>query len=105
MKIGIYTKFGITGGSEFRGIEMANAISDYTNHEISIFAEKNIIASLKEYLNPNIPIYTSTFKSKENIQILCSMDSILIINSDSKKYTTTDYWMKKIGESNLKKIK
>ena len=102
MKIGIFTKFGMIGGSELRAIEFANALSQHTKHDSYILSEKEFVPKLRPYLDDNIPVYSNIFKDEQNSKILYDMNSILIVNSDSKKFTDLDFWTGKSKEHKLK---
>lgn len=90
MKIAIYSKFEMSGGSEFRGCELANGLQKFTSHKVTILVRGDKFPSrLKEYLNPDIPIVQNAMEHPDSFY---SQDLVLIINSDSKEFTTTDYW-------------
>ncbi len=109
MKIGIFTKYGMAGGSEFRGIEMANGIVNHTKNDAYILAIEKVTPKLKQQLHPNVPIFENVLTSNESAKIFYDMNSILVINSDSKSFTTRDFWEGKTDQTNaiidLTKIK
>jgi len=77
MKIGIHSKFHMAGGSEFRCIEMANAI------------KKELKDELSKTINPNIKVIKKCFQHPE---MFYEMDCILVVNTDSKEFTQIEYW-------------
>tara|TARA_Y100000034_G_scaffold130111_2_gene187790 strand:+ start:2486 stop:3526 length:1041 start_codon:yes stop_codon:yes gene_type:complete len=93
MKIGIYTKTEMYGGSEVRAAEMCNALVKYTQHEAFFFTEKNIPRRLEDYLNPNVQLTTNIFsRNQDKIPLLYDLNCLLIVNSDSKQFCTIDFW-------------
>lgn len=108
MKIGMFSKHHMVGGSELRLVSMANAIKDYTNHSVEVFSESTFPEKLREFLNKDINV-ESNFFEKDNLEKLYSLDSLLIINTDSKDFTSYDYWKGKNIKHNkcvdLKRIK
>ena len=40
MRVGIFSKFEMSGGSEHRSIELANAFATYTKHESYLLVER-----------------------------------------------------------------
>lgn len=92
MKIGVFSKIGSSGGSEHRCAEMANAISAY-GHIVYILAEKEISDKLN--IDDRVIKVTNVFKPaplKSAIDLIYSLDSLLIVNSDSHSFSTVDYW-------------
>ena len=90
MKIGIFSKFEMAGGSEFRCVELANGLVNYSDHEVYFLVENNrvsdkIIAKLESKVHINMD-------SMKNPGIFYEMDHILVVNTDSKYFTTIDYW-------------
>ena len=107
MNLGIYSKTEMAGGSEFRCVEMANAIVEFTEHKAFIFTDsKTFPSALHDALHPKVELFTNapaTHKGK-----LYEMDHILVVNTDSKEFTTLDYWQGKTNRHDqvieLKKI-
>lgn len=107
MKIAIFSKFEMAGGSEFRGCELANGLHRYTSHKATIIVRGNKFPTqLKNYLDPNIPVILN---GMQNPDAFYYQDAVLTINSDSKEFTTTDYWDGKTASNghkiDLSKIK
>lgn len=97
MKIGIFSKFDITGGSELRCVELANGIVNYTPHQAFLLGEGKIADRLKTYIDPSVRVFPHVFRPEpQNLDRLYEIDSLLIVNTDSKLYTTYNYW---IGQS------
>jgi len=93
MKIGIFTKMDLCGGSEARAIELCNAIVTYTDHESYLFTEKDIPDRLEKALDPRVKLYKNLFlPSPNNIEKLYDLDVLLVISTDSKSYTLSDFW-------------
>lgn len=92
MNIGIFSKFDIAGGSEFRCFELANAIKKYSDCRVHILTSSTYIP--KELLNikiDDIPIIYDCF-SEFSRSLFCGYDSIIIVNSDSKEFTKAEFW-------------
>lgn len=62
MKIGIFSKFHIAGGSEFRCVEMANAIAKYTDNESYLLCEKELPDKLQSAVREkNVNVVKNVF--------------------------------------------
>lgn len=90
MKIGIFSKFEVSGGSEMRCIELANAIRQYTKHSSYIFCEGRMSDKLKSRVNDRVRVHQHIFKKKTDK--LYEVDTLIVVNTDSKHFTTADYW-------------
>lgn len=88
MRIGIFSKFDVSGGSEMRCIELANAIKQYTKHDSCIFCEGKMSDKLKPRTKTRI--HEDIFKKKTHR--LYAVDTLIVANTDSKLFTTADYW-------------
>ena len=102
MKIGIYSKFEMAGGSEFRCVEMANAIRRHSAHESFVLTKgNNLVDRISSQLSPQVPVVERCLEFPESIY---EMDYILIVNSDSQEFTTVSYWeshgvdLRKVGK-------
>lgn len=96
MNIGIFSKFDITGGSELRCVELANAICQFTKHKAFLMGEGNITNRLKNYIHHKVKLCPNIFLPKPiNLEKLYVMDCLIIVNTDSKLYTTPEYWFGK----------
>ena len=65
MKIGIFSKMEMSGGSEFRCAEMANAIRKYTEHSATILCEKNIPDKILSRINGKVEVCKNVFLTKQ----------------------------------------
>ena len=93
MKIGVFSKFVFAGGSEFRCVEMCNGISKHTEHEAFLLGEGKIHPKVIERVSSGVHVVE---KSVETPQSIYDMDHVLVVNTDSKEFTTPGYWR---GES------
>ena len=101
--IGIFSKFEMCGGSEIRCIELANAISKYTEHSPIILCEKNMPKSLHEYKNHEVIVIENVLLPEpDNLKYLYEVDSLVIINTDCKEFSTLDYWEGKSTRHSVK---
>ncbi len=94
-RIGIFTKMDMAGGSEFRAVEMANALSHVPGCQGVLMAEKSIPAKLRGAIDPLVEVREGIFTTPDT-DALYSVDHVLVINSDSRLFTTEAYWL---GES------
>jgi len=93
MRIGIFSKLEMAGGSEFRCAEMANGIARYSDHKSILISEKDIPSRICEYLHPDVEMRTNIFRGNtRDIESFYGLDSLLIINTDSKSFAHYDYW-------------
>jgi len=92
MKISVFSKFEMAGGSEFRSIELANGITRFTNHQAFILAEKKFSLGLKAHVYPEITVIENSF---EQPQYFYDSDAIIIVNTDMPDFSTLDYWIGK----------
>lgn len=96
LKIGVFSKLEMAGGSEFRCAEMANSIANHTPHQAFLLAEKDVPGRIGEYLNDKVKVFKNVFLPEpKNKDILYEMDAILIVNTDCKTFTHADYWLGK----------
>jgi len=91
VRIGVFSKFDCTGGSEFRCVELANAISEVAGYEGILLAEKGIPDRILAAVRPGVEVHQGVF-SRPQVAPLYSVDRLLIVNTDSKEFTTADYW-------------
>jgi glycosyltransferase involved in cell wall biosynthesis len=89
MNIVIFSKFDMSGGSEFRCAEFANGLTMYSDHKVFLMAEKNIPPRIENYLNPSVIKIKNCFQSPSYFY---EADFILTINTDCKDFSTIDYW-------------
>jgi hypothetical protein len=93
-RIGIFTKMDMAGGSEFRAVEMAEASSQVPGCKGVLLAERAISGKIKHAIGPDIETHEGIF-SGPNLDPLYSVDHLLVINTDSRDFTTEDYWLGK----------
>lgn len=91
IRIGIFTKMNMAGGSEFRAAEMATALSDLPDHQAVLLVEKTISPKLRSAIGGKVEIHESVF-GNGSVEAFYSVDHLLVINSDSRDFTTSDYW-------------
>lgn len=94
MNIGIFTKLNMCGGSEFRAIEMARGINEYTDHSCFLLSEKDLKDSLKNRVHPSTVVVENCFE-EQNKCMFSWLDVVLVINTDSKSFTTLEFWKEK----------
>jgi len=82
----------MAGGSEFRCIEISNGLSKYDSNEVFLMAEKRVSDKCRKYINSKVKIIENCFTSPKYFY---EADRIIIINSDSREFSTLDYWMGK----------
>jgi glycosyltransferase involved in cell wall biosynthesis len=90
MNIGIFSKFEMCGGSEFRGCELANGLIKFTEHTVTLIVRgPRMPEGLKNYLDPSVTVVQDALN---NPDIFYKQDAVLTINTDSKDFTTSDFW-------------
>jgi len=114
MRIGIFSKLEMLGGSERRCIELANGIAEFTEHDAFLFSEGKIPEQVVSLTNiDEVVIASNVFKNSnpKTLKLFESMDKIVVINTDSKDFTHIDYWNgkshrhdTKVNLSNIKDI-
>lgn len=98
MKIAIFSKFDMTGGSEHRCLELANGISRFTEHESFLLAEKHIPSGILQHVDKDVHVVENCFLMPEYFY---NSDCIIIVNTDARDFSTIDYWMGKSIRHNL----
>jgi glycosyltransferase involved in cell wall biosynthesis len=103
MKIGIFSKFQMAGGSEFRSIELCNGINNFSSHDCILLVDSSKLKpELLNNINHKDKIVYNCFDNKEEIY---NCDCLIIINTDSKEFSKISYWKnKKIDISMIKKM-
>lgn len=107
MKIGIFSKIEMLGGSERRCIELVNGISEFTIHKAYLFGEGSISDEIKSLVNTDLAgVYPNVFvnSNKKSVDKLLEMDRIVVINTDVKEFTHLDYWKGKSHRHNITAI-
>jgi len=92
MKITVFSKFNMAGGSEFRCVELANGISKFTSHDAFLLAEKSMPSKLLNYIDKNVNIIENCFVT---LEYFYESDIIIVVNTDSRDFSTLDYWLGK----------
>lgn len=98
MRISIFSKFDMAGGSEFRCAELANGIANYTGYESYLLAERKVPEKLKPYINSNVNIVEDCFSTPS---CFYDTDYIVVVNTDTREFSTLDYWMGKSPRHNI----
>ena len=91
-RVGIFTKMDMAGGSEFRAVEMANAVSHIPGYQGVLMVEKSVPAKLRSAIDPLVEVHEGIFDAPD-LDALYSVDHLLVINSDSRLFTTEAYWL------------
>lgn len=95
MKIGIFSKLIYPGGSEFRCVELANQFAR-NNHDVYLLGEGEINEKVSDKINSNVKPFANILAGSNKhkpLDLLYDLDSLFIINSDSKNFTTANYWL------------
>jgi Glycosyl transferases group 1 len=95
-RIGIFSKFEMGGGSEFRAAEMATAISKLPGYQAVLLAEREIAERVLPAIGKKVEVHNRVF-SAPNLAPFYSLDHLLVINSDSRHFTTLGYWQGTTG--------
>jgi len=92
MRIGVFSKFDCAGGSEFRCVEMANGISAIPPHQGVLLSERGVPDRVRAAVKHGVDVHEGIF-SKPCMEPLYSLDRLVVVNTDSKEFTTADYWL------------
>lgn len=93
MRIGIFSKFEMVGGSERRCVEMANALARFTPHEAFLLAEDDLPASLEPSIDSRVRVTKHLLRGAAAApDVLYELDCLLTVNTDSKVFCRRDYW-------------
>lgn len=96
MRIGIFSKMNYAGGSEFRCVELANALVKHTEHEACLLAEGRISEKLYERIHKGVKVIpyllTGDRHAVRPVSMLYDLDSLLVVNTDSREFTRAEYW-------------
>ncbi len=86
------------GGSEFRCVELANGIAEYTDYNSFLLAEKKVPSRLKGFIHSKVKVVENCFSKPEYFY---NTDNLVIINTDAKEFSTVDYWLGKSARQNI----
>lgn len=91
IKYGIFSKLAVSGGSEFRCAELcrgllAAGITPY------LFAAEGISDKVLERVPGGVVVFPDTLNHEPAKEFLQSLDSLLIVNTDSKSFTDLKFW-------------
>ena len=92
MKIGIFSKCGHAGGSEFRCAELANGIARHTDHQAFFLCEGMVHPKVLRTVDQAVSVRLNVLKIQEKVPIFYEMDVIIVVNTDSNEFTDSDYW-------------
>ena len=99
MKISIFSKFSMAGGSEFRCVELANGISRFTEHDARLLAEGKVPTKLLKHIDQNVKVVENSLLSPG---FLYDSGCIIVVNTDSREFSTLDYWVGKSARHSIK---
>ena len=80
------------GGSEFRCVELANGVAEYTGYESFLLVEKKVPSKLKGFIHSKVKVVENCFTKPEYFY---NTDNLVIINTDAREFSTVDYWLGK----------
>jgi glycosyltransferase involved in cell wall biosynthesis len=95
VKIGIFSKCGHAGGSEFRCAELANGIVRYTNHQAFVLCEGLIHPRVLKTVDKTVSVRLNVVKVQEKVPTLYGMDVLIVVNTDSSEFADVEYWQGK----------
>ena len=98
MRISIFSKFDMCGGSEFRCVELANGIANYTKHSAYLLSEKKLPFKLKSHIDEKVTVIEESFLSPS---CFYETDYMVVINTDTREFSTIDYWLGKSPRHNF----
>lgn len=92
LKIVIFSKFEMSGGSEFRCIELANGIRKFTNHDPLLVAEKSMPTKLLKHIDNGVGVVQDAFSTPS---CFYEANIVIVVNTDAPEFSTFDYWIGK----------
>ncbi len=95
MKIGIFSKCGHAGGSEFRCAELANGIVRHTEHRAFLLCEGPIHPKVLKTVDEAVSVRLNVVKIQDKVPIFYDMDAVIVVNTDSNEFTDAEYWQGK----------
>ena len=90
-RVGVFTKMDKVGGSELRVVELANAISAVEGYRSVLLVERDMPERLRLLVRPQVELHAGVF-SRPNVEALYGLDCLLVINSNSRRFTSLEYW-------------
>ncbi len=100
MKIGIFSKCGHAGGSEFRCAELANGIVRHTSHHAFLFCEGLIHPKVLMTVDKAVSVRLNVVQIQEKVPTLYGMDVLIVVNTDSREFADVEYWQGKTDRHN-----
>ena len=97
-KVAVFSKLEMSGGSEFRCVELCNGLARFTDNEVFLLAEHKIPDKLQKYLDPKVQVICDVFSSPKYFY---DLDILLIVNTDTKDFSLKDYWLGKTARHNI----
>ncbi|HEV7404560.1 MAG TPA: glycosyltransferase [Chthoniobacteraceae bacterium] len=92
MRIGIFTKMDMPGGSKFRAVELANAVNRLAGCQGVLLVEKRMPDKLRAAVAEGVEIHPEVF-ANGSVEQFHTLDRLLVINSDSRDFTKESYWL------------
>lgn len=93
LRVGIFSKFHASGGSERRCIEMANALVRSGTHIAWLLCETGFSSRLTEITDSRVMIYRNwPIDLPAGAPRAEDLDCLLIVNTDSKEYCQHEFW-------------
>jgi len=93
MRIGVFSKFEMAGGSERRCVELANAITRHSRHDATLFSENGFPDRLREDVAPKVRFVERALVGRNECPgEFTDLDVLLVVNTDSKEFCRADYW-------------
>lgn len=96
MRIGVYSKFDLTGGSELRCAEIASEIARQGQHEPWLLAERDLPDRVRAACHPGVRIAANVMRYAGRAPLLYQMDRMVVVVTDSTVIPSAAYWR---GES------
>ena len=91
--LNIFSKFEMTGGSELRCVELANAVNNYTDIKARILCECGLSRRLLDFVSAKTEVVENVFLPEpKNIEFLYDAKWLLVVNTDCPDFSTLDYW-------------
>lgn len=91
MRIGVFTKMDMAGGSEFRAVELANALNRMEDCQGVLLVERQMPDKVRAAMAKEVELHIDVF-AHGAADTFYTLDRLLVINSDSREFTRDAYW-------------
>lgn len=95
----------VAGGSEFRAAHMASELAKSDKLSIWLIPEKTVDARVRDKIPATVSVAAIRETPNQEASLPDRIDHLLVINSDSRNYTTKTFWSKPAMENVIKRAR